>query len=168
MNCIPGTLSSFQPQPLSSPLPPPSPVPPSHLCAFLMPFPPPVMPRVSPPCPSPLPLPSHLPNYISGSAQNLFPSGMLSLLPQCKVSLLKSRTFYFSYETHLIYASISCYCCCLVPQSCLTLYDTVDCSLPDSFCPWDFPGKNTGVGCYFLLQGIFPTQGSNPCLLHCR
>ena len=38
-------------------------------------------------------------------------------------------------------------------------------------CPWDFPGKNTGVGCHFLLQGIFPTQGSNLyllCLLHCR
>ena len=33
------------------------------------------------------------------------------------------------------------------------------------FCPWDFPGKNTGVGCHFLLQRIFPTQGSNPCLL---
>ena len=33
-------------------------------------------------------------------------------------------------------------------------------------CPWDFPGKNTGVGCHFLLQGIFLTQGSNPCLLH--
>ena len=32
--------------------------------------------------------------------------------------------------------------------------------------PWDFPGKNTGVGDHFLLQGIFPTQGSNPCLLH--
>ena len=29
-------------------------------------------------------------------------------------------------------------------------------------CPWDFPGKNTGVGCHFLLPGIFPTQGSNP------
>ena len=28
-------------------------------------------------------------------------------------------------------------------------------------CPWDFPGKHTGVGCHFLLQGIFPTQGSN-------
>ena len=28
-------------------------------------------------------------------------------------------------------------------------------------CPWDFPGKNTGVGCHFFLQGIFPTQGSN-------
>ena len=33
-------------------------------------------------------------------------------------------------------------------------------------CPWDFPGKNTGVGCHFLLQGIFSTQGSNPCHLH--
>ena len=34
--------------------------------------------------------------------------------------------------------------------------------------PWDFPGKSTGVGCHFLLQGIFPTQGLNPGLLHCR
>ena len=34
--------------------------------------------------------------------------------------------------------------------------------------PWDSPGKNTGVGCYALLQGIFPTQGLNPGLLHCR
>ena len=32
-------------------------------------------------------------------------------------------------------------------------------------CLWDSPGKNTGVGCYALLQGIFPTQGSNPRLL---
>ena len=31
-----------------------------------------------------------------------------------------------------------------------------------------FTGKSTGVGCHFLLQGIFPTQGSNPGLLHCR
>ena len=33
-------------------------------------------------------------------------------------------------------------------------------------CPWDFPGEDAGVGCHFLLQGIFQTQGSNPCLLH--
>ena len=33
-------------------------------------------------------------------------------------------------------------------------------------CLWDFSGKNTGVGCHFLLQGIFPTQGLNPCILH--
>ena len=33
-------------------------------------------------------------------------------------------------------------------------------------CPWHFPEKNAGVGCHFLLQGILPTQGSNPGLLH--
>ena len=33
-------------------------------------------------------------------------------------------------------------------------------------CPQDSPGKNTGVGCHVLLQGIFPTQGWNPRLLH--
>ena len=33
-------------------------------------------------------------------------------------------------------------------------------------CPWDSPGKNTGVGCHALLQGIFPTQGLNQHLLH--
>ena len=35
-------------------------------------------------------------------------------------------------------------------------------------CPWNSPDKNTGVGCHFLLQGIFRTQGLNPSLLHCR
>ena len=35
-------------------------------------------------------------------------------------------------------------------------------------CPWDSPGKNTAVGCHALLQGILPTQGSNPGVPHCR
>ena len=35
---------------------------------------------------------------------------------------------------------------------------------PRLLCPWDFPGKNTGIGCHFLLQGFFLTQGSNQCL----
>ena len=35
-------------------------------------------------------------------------------------------------------------------------------------CPGDSPGKETGVGCHPLLQGVFPTQGSNPGLPHCR
>ena len=34
-------------------------------------------------------------------------------------------------------------------------------------CPWESPGKNTGVGCHFLLQGVLPIWGSNPDLLHC-
>ena len=48
-----------------------------------------------------------------------------------------------------------------VTQLCLTLCDPMD-------CPWNSPGQNTGVGSLFLLQGIFPTQGSNPGLSHCR
>ena len=36
------------------------------------------------------------------------------------------------------------------------------------FCPWNSPGKNTGVGCHIILQGIFPTQGLNLGLLDCR
>ena len=39
------------------------------------------------------------------------------------------------------------------------------CRAPGSSCPCNFPGKNTGVRCHFLLQESFPTQGSNPCLL---
>ena len=35
-------------------------------------------------------------------------------------------------------------------------------------CPWNFPCKDTGVVCRFLPQGIFPTQGLNVGLLHCR
>ena len=44
----------------------------------------------------------------------------------------------------------------------------MDCSLPGSFVHGDSPGKNTGMGCHALLQGIFPTQGSNPGIPHCR
>ena len=43
-----------------------------------------------------------------------------------------------------------------------SLWPPVDCSLCRLLCPWDSPGKNTGVCCPFLLQGIFLTQGSSP------
>ena len=58
--------------------------------------------------------------------------------------------------------------------------ESVSCSIvPDSLrphglqsarvlCPWDSPGKKTGMGAYSLFQGIFPIQGSNLGLLHCR
>ena len=54
-------------------------------------------------------------------------------------------------------------------QSCPALYNPMDRSLR-LLCPWDSPGKNTGVGCHVCLQGIFPTQGLNLSLLwplHC-
>ena len=56
----------------------------------------------------------------------------------------------------------------LVAQSCPTLCDPMDCSPPGSSVHGDFPGKNTGVGSLSLLQRIFPTQGLNPGLSHCR
>ena len=50
---------------------------------------------------------------------------------------------------------------CLVTQSCLTLCNPMDCSLPGPSVHGDSPGKNTGVGCPALLQGIFPSQASH-------
>ena len=57
---------------------------------------------------------------------------------------------------------------CLVTQLCPTLFNPMNCSPPGSSVHGDSPGKNTEVGCHALLQGIFPTQGSNPGLPHCR
>ena len=57
---------------------------------------------------------------------------------------------------------------CLAAQSCLTLWDPIGCSPPDSSVYQDSPGKNTGMGCQALFQGIFPTQELNPDLPHCR
>ena len=55
--------------------------------------------------------------------------------------------------------------CAKLLQSCPTLCDPMDYSLPGSSVHGIFPGKNMGVDCYFLLQGIVLTQGSNPSLL---
>ena len=57
---------------------------------------------------------------------------------------------------------------CLDTQSCPTLWDLMDCSLPGPSVHGDSPDKNTGVGCHAFLQVIFPVQGSNPGLLLCR
>ena len=54
---------------------------------------------------------------------------------------------------------------CSVMSDCLQTHELCPTRL---LCPWDFPGKNTGLGSHALLQGIFPTQGSDPRLLHPR
>ena len=56
---------------------------------------------------------------------------------------------------------------CLVAESCLTLCDPTGCSPPGSSVHGDSPGKNTGLGCCELLQGIFPIWGWKPGLRHC-
>ena len=53
-------------------------------------------------------------------------------------------------------------------QSCRALCSPMDCSPPGSSVHGNSPGKNTTVGYHVLLQGIFPTQGLNPGLPHCR
>ena len=60
-----------------------------------------------------------------------------------------------------------------VPYMCVCVWSVVSDSLPPHglsptrvLCPWNFPGKNTIVGCYFLPRGIFPPQGVNLYLLH--
>ena len=69
----------------------------------------------------------------------------LTLSPLCAIFLF---SFYILF-------------CVLVTQSCPTLcYPIV--------CPWSSLGRDTEVGCHSLLQGIFPTRGSNLGLLHCR
>ena len=55
--------------------------------------------------------------------------------------------------------------CKLSPFSHVLLFATLWTVPARLLCPWDSRGKNAGVGCYALLQGIFPTRGLNPCLL---
>ena len=57
---------------------------------------------------------------------------------------------------------------CLVAHSCLTLCGPMDSSPPGLSVHGDSPGKKTGLDWHALLQGIFPTQGSNPGLPHCE
>ena len=72
-------------------------------------------------------------------------------------------------QSHYSLESV-CVLSCSVLSNCLQSHGLTAPST-SFFCPWDFPGKNTGVGCHFFLQEIFLTQGSNPHLfhlLHCR
>ena len=61
-----------------------------------------------------------------------------------------------------------CTCAWSLTHVWLFLCDPMDCNPPGSSVHGDSPGKNTGVGCHALHQGIFPTQGSNPGFPHCR
>ena len=61
------------------------------------------------------------------------------------------------------FSHTKCVCVCV----CVCVLVASDSLLPRGLS-WNSPGKNTGVGCHCLLQGISPTQGSNPNLLHCK
>ena len=74
--------------------------------------------------------------------------------------------FYWPVQSLLFYRSYVCACVCSVMSASVRPHELQPARL---LCSWDSPGKNTGVGCRFLIQGFFPTQGSNShlfCLLH--
>ena len=86
-----------------------------------------------------------------------------SWFPYCYTLAWRVLSITFTSMSLLPKVSWKLKCKSEVAQSCPTLCDPMDCSLPLLLCPWDFPGKSTGVGCHFLLQRIEP--GSLP---HCR
>ena len=100
---------------------------------------------------------------------------LLSLHKSRDVFMMKTKCFYLN-EKSLFNFIHEKNCPFSIPRqggsvswSCLILCNPMDYSPPrSSLCPWGFPGKNIGVGCQSLLQGIFLTQGSNWHLLHCR
>ena len=84
--------------------------------------------------------------------------------PSCR-KLCWTNTLFLSH-----WGSSSLEACAVLSCSfsAVPLCDPMDCSPPGTSVQEGSPGKNTGVGCHALLQGIFLTQGSNPGLLHCR
>ena len=84
-------------------------------------------------------------------------------------AVVKSRTHWVTF-THMILKRSSQ----LISDVLIQFYLYLASIMPDSlwphglYSPWNSPGQNTGVGSRSLLQGIFPAQGSNPGLWHCR
>ena len=98
-------------------------------------------------------------------------SSLLSLLPPHQPSRSSQSTKLnslccaaASHQLSVLYMLLLL----LVAQLCPILCSLMDCNLTGFSVHGDSPGKNTGVGCHALLQGIFLTQGLNPGLPHCR
>ena len=101
-----------------------------------------------------------LPDFSLITTQNCKCQGALNIIVTSSLGIL--------YELYPIHEFIGIYllcCSCSVAKSCPTLCSpwTVAHKAP---LTWGFPGKNMGVGCHWLLQRIFLTQGPNPNLLH--
>ena len=101
------------------------------------------------------------------SRRNL-PSTVISKSPYLVPALFQdtgnakvNKTCYYPKEVQALVNFPKLLMKMLVAQSCPILCDTMA-------CPWNSPGKNTRAGCHSLLQGIFPTWGLNPNVLHCR
>ena len=81
-----------------------------------------------------------------------------------------SLSFHGAHLREWLQSDGLCVLSCSVMSNCLWPHGLYPAR---SFCPWNFPGKNTGVGCHFLLHWVLPSQGSNPSFLelslkHCN
>ena len=94
--------------------------------------------------------------------------GKIQLWWECWPHRGSTADLFRVMERYYSFAVVVITCLCLVAQSCLTLCNPLDCSPPGSSVHGDSPGKNIGMGCHALHQGIFPTQRSNPGPQHCR
>ena len=83
--------------------------------------------------------------------------------PLHRIGILK----LWLWETPSIHLAQTNECSAVLPShfSCIQLFTALWTAPTRLLCPWNSPGTNTGVGCHALLQGIFPIQGSNTCLL---
>ena len=92
---------------------------------------------------------------ISWPARSLLAEWIIKFLQFCHSELVTKTPVWEAAQLQM----------CMCSQSCPTSLQPRELWPSRLLCPWNFPGKNTGVGCLFLLQAIFPTQGSNPRLL---
>ena len=99
---------------------------------------------------------------ISG-IKNLFIHVLAICMSSFEECLLKSLTHF--QQNYQVFFLLRC-CCCLVAKSCATLCDPMDYSLPGSSVHGIFQARILQMGFHLILQGIFPTQGSNSHLLH--
>ena len=106
------------------------------------------------------PTPSTIPRTHDNHGPETLRINLLCLV----LSFISSASLWVLFSSHRSFGPLSHFCC-LVTKLCSTLLQPRGQQPARFFCPWDFPSKNTVVGCHFLLQGIFLTQGSNPCLL---
>ena len=88
-----------------------------------------------------------------------------SWLRPCSTTRLRCAPGSITHSSSPGWARWVCVCVCVQLLSLVRLLATHGLQPTRLLCLWDIPGKNTGVGCPFLFQEIFPAQGSNLCLL---
>ena len=105
-------------------------------------------------------------NKSTKERQDLYIENYQTSIKEIKEDLNKWKDIHINGTLNIVKMVCVCVCVYLVAQLYLTLCNGLQPAR--LLCPWNFPGKNTGVVSHSLLQGIFPTHGSNPGLLHCR